>query len=168
MRSAFDYYTISGVVCVEDRNEAGKMSVTNDADAVVKFVLQTYPKAKTIIYRDSEGKWDQLLFVGGEFTAFRYLGTKDRQEAINVASKVDVSKYPLTTEGDYLIEDFRSGKGYWNAKEKKEIRSIGRSLIKSNLTLQDGRSVETDENTYLASHTVKFYSDPNWECVWLS
>lgn len=168
LRSSFDLYVISGVICIEDRDEPGKMSVTNDADNVVQHVLKAYPKAKTIVYRDSSGNWDQLLFNKGEFTAFRTLVTKDRQDAINTASKIDVSAFPKTEDGDYLIEDFKAGVGYWNAKDRQEIRSIGRALSQGELVLANGTKVAVGDTTYVASHKVKFYGDPAWECVWLT
>lgn len=47
----------------------GAMSVTNDADAVVAEVVATYGD-KRIIYRDSEGRWDELAHDAGVFRDF--------------------------------------------------------------------------------------------------
>ena len=47
----------------------GPMSVTNDAEAVVKFINDMYP-GRRIIYCDTMGNWDELLHDNGRFTDF--------------------------------------------------------------------------------------------------
>lgn len=59
----------SDKVFIIDCNE-GQLSVTNDAEDVVKYVLRHYPN-KRIIYRDSEMQWDELTHEYGEFVGFR-------------------------------------------------------------------------------------------------
>ena len=64
----------NGKIFIEDLN-LGHLSVTNDAEAVVDSVCdwaksvggETDPR---IIYRDSDGKWDELAHTGGAFTGF--------------------------------------------------------------------------------------------------
>lgn len=61
------------------------MSVTNDAENVVfdlalKGLLS---RSKVILYRDTEGRWDQLLFNRyGHFTGFRAIGAPTREAAL--------------------------------------------------------------------------------------
>lgn len=45
------------------------MSVTNDAEAVVEEVVKLHGD-HPIVYRDTEGRWDQLVHQNGEFTRF--------------------------------------------------------------------------------------------------
>lgn len=50
------------------------MSVTNDAEAVVEFVLGTMCKWNPdvrILYRDSDMMWDELQHDGSGFIGFR-------------------------------------------------------------------------------------------------
>jgi hypothetical protein len=44
-------------------------SVTNDAEAVVEAVLRVFP-SKRIIYRDTDGRWDELVHAKGGFVGF--------------------------------------------------------------------------------------------------
>lgn len=50
-------------------NDVG-MSITNDAENVVIDVLAKYPDHR-IIYRDTDGRWDELLHWGGKFVGFK-------------------------------------------------------------------------------------------------
>lgn len=52
---------------IEDVGE-GK-SVTNDAESVVKSVVEHFP-GKRVIYKDTTGRWDELKHKGGTFTGF--------------------------------------------------------------------------------------------------
>ena len=45
------------------------LSVTNDAENVVEQVSKAAP-GRRIIYKDSEGNWDELLHDNGFFTGF--------------------------------------------------------------------------------------------------
>ena len=45
------------------------MSVTNDAEGVVEDVINRFG-SKRIVYRDSDGRWDELKHNGREFTDF--------------------------------------------------------------------------------------------------
>lgn len=62
------------VVFVEDVGTG--MSVTNNAEAVVERVAAAHP-GRRIIYRDSEGDWDELLHRSGVFVDFAALGDGD-------------------------------------------------------------------------------------------
>lgn len=49
--------------------DLGTMSVTNDAERVVAALNATHP-GKRFIYRDSNGRWDELLHDGPTFKGF--------------------------------------------------------------------------------------------------
>lgn len=50
-------------------DEDGDMSVTNDAEQVVRTLVQRYGERR-IVYRDSDGAWDELLHRGERFTGY--------------------------------------------------------------------------------------------------
>lgn len=56
-------------VFIEDLNR-GNMSITNDAEAVVENLLHVYGITRRIIYKDSEGRWDELVHDGDKFVDF--------------------------------------------------------------------------------------------------
>ena len=58
------------------------MSVTNDAEFVVSLAFSQQNAKGPIIYRDTEGKWDELRHREGHFACFRPLNTEDQEEAI--------------------------------------------------------------------------------------
>jgi len=71
------------VICVVDlfdeRNPT--MSVTNDADFVVATVYKVHGDLP-IVYRDTEGQWDELRHRSGHFACFRALDTADMDQAV--------------------------------------------------------------------------------------
>lgn len=56
------------VVFIADANRTAAPSVTNDAEAVTKYVYHQFPKR--IVYRDSTGEWSELVHERGEFIRF--------------------------------------------------------------------------------------------------
>ena len=53
--------------------DLGNMSVTNDAENVVRYLLKTQSNVhKKIIYRDSLGDWSELKHDGTKFVDFGY------------------------------------------------------------------------------------------------
>jgi hypothetical protein len=55
-------------VFIADANR-GQMSITNDAEGVVAHVHKLFPDRR-IIYKDTEGRWDELKHNHGKFTNF--------------------------------------------------------------------------------------------------
>jgi len=45
------------------------MSVTNDAERVVEEIIPRF-KGKRIVYKDTDGRWDELVHDGHQFTGF--------------------------------------------------------------------------------------------------
>lgn len=50
-------------------DEDGPVSVTNDAERVVTDLFRLYGDRR-IIYQDTDGNWDELKHVGGNFGGF--------------------------------------------------------------------------------------------------
>lgn len=71
------------VVCVVDLfdDRYPTMSVTNDAEFVVRTVFNVHGD-HPIIYRDTEGQWDELRHREGYFACYRALNTRDMDQAI--------------------------------------------------------------------------------------
>jgi hypothetical protein len=62
------------IVFIEDDNRDG-MSVTNAAEAVCRQCFADYG-ARRIVYKDSEGRWDELVHERGRFIRFAPFGGK--------------------------------------------------------------------------------------------
>lgn len=69
MKASVDIVAVTEeIVFLADRDDGG-ISVTNDAEAVVKWTNECYP-GKRIVYRDTMGQWDELRHQNGVFTEF--------------------------------------------------------------------------------------------------
>ncbi|MCC7144269.1 MAG: hypothetical protein IT349_19410 [Candidatus Eisenbacteria bacterium] len=69
------------VVVLEDLD--GKCSVTNDAERVVRHLANVGLKDRHLIYRDTDGVWDELLHDGsGTFKGFRLIGAELLNDAL--------------------------------------------------------------------------------------
>lgn len=76
VRATYQVVTITGtLVTIKDLD--GRVSVTNDAEAVVAEVLQDYPGRK-IHYYDTDGNLDELCHDGTKFTGFAPVQTEGR------------------------------------------------------------------------------------------
>ena len=56
------------ILYIVDNNDSSK-SVTNDAEHVCYELHQTFPDYR-VIYRDTEGRWDELVHDKGRFLRF--------------------------------------------------------------------------------------------------
>lgn len=54
---------------VDESNDTGSVSITNDAENVVREVVERYGN-KRIFYTDTMGNIDELVHENGEFTGF--------------------------------------------------------------------------------------------------
>lgn len=63
-----DFQGPPGVIFIRDLDQGG-VTVTNDAEAVVEEVHKLHP-GKRIVYRDTDGDWDELRHTEGKFTGF--------------------------------------------------------------------------------------------------
>ncbi len=59
---------------IEDTGEG--MSITNDAEGVCEYLILNYGN-KRIMYRDSDGTWDELCHNHGIFKRFEFHGYTD-------------------------------------------------------------------------------------------
>lgn len=59
------------VVLISDNG--GMVSVTNDAEAVVKELAPMLHSYRRLLYIDSEGQTDEIVHEFGEFVGFRIL-----------------------------------------------------------------------------------------------
>lgn len=82
----YGYDVVNAVVCIRD--EGGARSVTNDAEAVIADLIAAGVDTvnQPVIYKDTEGNWDELVVANGQFSDFRFLRTQDQSTAINRAT----------------------------------------------------------------------------------
>lgn len=52
----------------------GRVSVTNDAENVVRQIAKIFGADRAIYYRDTDGNWGELKHNAGQFTGFAHLG----------------------------------------------------------------------------------------------
>lgn len=86
--------TDPAVLVIEDLN-LGSMSVTNDIESVIlRCGQQVDLEGKRVIYKDSDGVYDEVLIEAGAFRGFRSLGnTRDVLAALRaVTSKAEPNK----------------------------------------------------------------------------
>ncbi len=81
-KAVYSWAVVDGVICVTDEN--GPRSVTNDAEAVIADLARKGVDLASmpVVYRDTEGTWDQLVVEDGRFDGFRLLGEEDRDRAV--------------------------------------------------------------------------------------
>lgn len=81
MRSIFSIVKIHPEKVIlrdEFNNSMSTMTVTNDAEAVVEYILKLYPH-KRIFYYDTEGMLDELMHDGEQFRGFK-VGPRTKEE----------------------------------------------------------------------------------------
>lgn len=74
-----------GVVAVEDLCRPNCLSVTNDAEHVVKTMLDLGLDLRRVVYLDQLGVWDGLAVQDGKFAAFVNLMARTQDEAASMA-----------------------------------------------------------------------------------
>jgi|GEM_PF-1642782 len=84
-----DYFVIGlnhDFVGIADANRGGR-SITNDAERVVTELLATRQLLphQRLLYRDTLGRWDELVHDGHRFTAFRHIGGDSFVDAVHRA-----------------------------------------------------------------------------------
>lgn len=84
-RSDFSYKIVDDIfICIVDEY-AGRMSVTNDIENVIKYISTTLNKSidnYKVIYKDTEGIIDGINTLNGEFKTFYHIGASTFNEAI--------------------------------------------------------------------------------------
>jgi len=71
---------------IADANRGGR-SITNDAERVVSELLATTQLLphQRLLYRDTLGRWDELVHDGHHFTGFRPIGADSFVDAVHRA-----------------------------------------------------------------------------------
>jgi hypothetical protein len=84
MKASFDHHMRRGVLVLIDRDD-GHMSITNNAEEVVEYCLKHLVPSPTtlIIYRDTDGNYDQLIHDGSRFGGFGPLRETCLNEAVD-------------------------------------------------------------------------------------
>jgi len=89
MKAIFSGRYEHGVILLED--EDGPMSITNDAENVVHYALAHYPHGARILYKDTDGIWDELVHDGNDFVTFRIWNARDWRECLNPLANPSVN-----------------------------------------------------------------------------
>ena len=74
-----------GVLCIWDLYDPQSMclTVTNDAENVLAKIAKAGDMCSKVIYRDSEGEWDELVVDSAmQFLSFRSLHERDLDVAL--------------------------------------------------------------------------------------
>lgn len=69
-----------GVLAIVDADN-GRRSITNDAAVVVRELMPNLSD-KRLIYRDTDGRWDEILHAAGEFVGFKHIGADSLHAAL--------------------------------------------------------------------------------------
>lgn len=82
-KSDYFYEIIDGVLVLFDR-DCGSISLTNDIENVLLEVARNLGNAMPgiVIYRDSEGQYDQVRHRNGVFGGFNAIAAKSLSEAL--------------------------------------------------------------------------------------
>lgn len=98
-RSNFNFLHGTNTIAIEDLQPTlGGMTVTNDVENVIHYIaismfgeVSNKMDSYAIVYRDSEGIWDGIKTVNGEFDSFVYLGAHSMEEAIDLIQGLQTS-----------------------------------------------------------------------------
>lgn len=87
-RARWTFWLEGRFVLLED--QGGAVSVTNDAERVVLELASRCPlEGRRVLYRDSMGRWDELVVQAGRFVRFAPVGvTGNYREALAVAAAI--------------------------------------------------------------------------------
>jgi len=82
------------VLCIFDQCIPGYGSVTNTMEDVLAELqsLGYDLRAQPIIYQDSEGIWDSVIILKGQFQGFRLLNNRNQMDAVAAACRYALDK----------------------------------------------------------------------------
>lgn len=93
----FESELIGDVLCLIDLDQGGP-TITNGVQGVIQDLI--YQKFDldhlSLIYRDSSGRWDEILVKDGQFAGFRPIGVRHRCEALEIIAKRRIQAAPVT------------------------------------------------------------------------
>jgi hypothetical protein len=82
----FDYGILNGVVVIKDLHSSDNhsMSVTNDAENVISVIAANNHglDGLKVIYRDTEGIYDEIIIKDSQFAGFRLLNAPSLKQAL--------------------------------------------------------------------------------------
>lgn len=82
-KAKYVWCILENIIVIMEDHDGLSMSVTNDMENVIKEIYQTEKGLpETVIYKDTEGIWDQVICKDGEFVDFKHLGAPSMVEAI--------------------------------------------------------------------------------------
>jgi hypothetical protein len=82
-RSLYEVILREEAVCVVDMHDGTSMSVTNDAERVVEDLAgRGLLDNRRLIYKDTNGVWDEIQHKDGRFVGFKTLGATDLDAAL--------------------------------------------------------------------------------------
>jgi hypothetical protein len=89
-RSAWHHQEIGSVVAIYDDFSGTEMSVTNDAEQVIEALrsIGIDFTGKRVIYRDTDGQWDEMRIANGEFAGFASIGQQSLDAALKKVGAV--------------------------------------------------------------------------------
>lgn len=118
----FESEIVDGVITLTDLDRGGP-TVTNAVIAVVgDLVYQGFAgDSMPIIYRDTSGRWDEIIVRNRAFVAFAPIGVQHRCEALAVIAKRQAAPRPTTV---ISAQDFMAG----GADELNEFANSGLGL----------------------------------------
>lgn len=75
-RAIYEWGRIPGAIWIVDLDYPNAASVTNDAERVIDDLVAAGADLarNRVVYRDSTGRWDELLVRGGQFAGFAPIG----------------------------------------------------------------------------------------------
>ena len=81
-QSVFKTRLADGAILLEDLDQARAVTITNNAETVVRNMATVYPQqlGDRIIYRDTDGRWDELKRDGAAFLGFAPIDAQTRQK----------------------------------------------------------------------------------------
>jgi hypothetical protein len=97
-RAAYHYTTHGSVICIVDEG-AGK-SVTNDVENVLEDLRREGINLARVrlIYRDSQGLWDEIVVLDDRFRRFRAIGARTLEAALDQIRRLKRDKLNLCTQ----------------------------------------------------------------------
>jgi len=98
----------------------------------------------------------------------RYAALKDPvlRQLVADGKALDVSFYPKTADGDYILPEFLPDRQYIDAFWGAWVFSIGESLNRGYCAMQDGTIRIFPAGTILASWTTRFVQDHRFKCIY--
>lgn len=93
-----------------------------------------------------------LLDDNDECPSCRVMRNKAMARKLSKGAAIDVSIFPRDKDGNYILPDYADGADYCDKQKEEWIWSIGK---------------RRSDRTILASTDNRFYSNPDFECLWL-